>query len=271
MVGNSSEMGRPVALQPDGKIVMTGDFYNLAHDHLEIAVVRLNPDGSVDSRRPTSQTTSRPRYTQPTTCPAPIFLSNFRHRRPRQHRDAEGDAGADVLLLRDGKILVAGDFSNGAGSQFALWRYNANGTLDTTFGNGGKVITAFGNGNAMGDIKQAPDGKIVLVGTNGPFSDTQIAVARYNLDGTLDRTFAAVNTLGGATVFTEGGAPVVLDSDVTIYDEELPAGGNFSGGSLTLVRPGGANAADVFGASGNLAALTTGAARSLSAATRSAP
>jgi uncharacterized delta-60 repeat protein len=73
-------------------------------------------------------------------------------------------------------------------------RYNSNGSLDTSFANGGKAVTSMSNGDdiASGVVVQ-PDGKIVVVGSTyqakGFNSATQIAVARYNANGTLDSTF----------------------------------------------------------------------------------
>jgi hypothetical protein len=81
---------------------------------------------------------------------------------------------------------------------------------------------------------------------------------RYNSDGSLDTTFDGINTLNGTPTFIENGTPVVLNSDVAIQDAELRAAGSYAGATLTLVREGGANSQDVFGPTGNLAALTEG-------------
>ncbi len=79
-----------------------------------------------------------------------------------------------------------------------------------------------------------------------------IALVRLNADGMLDTTFDAQNTLGGTVAFTDHGAPVVLDANVSITDAELAAQGHYAGATLTLARQGGTNAADVFGTSGAL-------------------
>jgi uncharacterized delta-60 repeat protein len=96
-----------------------------------------------------------------------------------------GDYAGDVVLLPGGKILVGG----GGNHDFALARYNSDGTLDTTFGTGGKVTTDFGipDDNFRAFTAQ-PDGKILSVGSiDGPIGDT--ALARYNPDGSLDASF----------------------------------------------------------------------------------
>ncbi|MBN1496668.1 MAG: Ig-like domain-containing protein [Spirochaetes bacterium] len=101
----------------------------------------------------------------------------------------------DMALQTDGKIVVAGDVYNSSTSDyFALARYNADGTLDTTFGGGdGIVTTSMGGlcGGARGVAIQS-DGRIVAVGqavgatTSGY---TAFAVACYESDGDLDTTF----------------------------------------------------------------------------------
>ena len=101
-----------------------------------------------------------------------------------------------VALQPDGKIVVAGFLDIGCQQQGAWWlsRYNANGTLDTTFGNGGIVRTAFVNTwdeHATAIVIQ-PDGKIVAAGfTVNPSAEVYqtLILARYNTDGTLDSSF----------------------------------------------------------------------------------
>ena len=105
-------------------------------------------------------------------------------------RGAE-DWGAAVVRQPDGKIIVAGHSSNGANTDFALVRYNgADGSLDTSFGSGGKVYTAIGPGDEKGQAAALqPDGKIVVAGFAHNGSNNDFAVVRYNPDGSLDTTF----------------------------------------------------------------------------------
>jgi uncharacterized delta-60 repeat protein len=97
-----------------------------------------------------------------------------------------------VLIQPDGKIVVAG---NEVGLSFALTRYNPDGTLDTTFGNGGKVTT--GTYGFQPSAVLQPDGKIILVAWTGATSGggQPAPMARYNADGSLDTTFG-INGLG---------------------------------------------------------------------------
>ena len=109
------------------------------------------------------------------------------------------DVAQALLLQRDGKIVLVGDRSpGGEDSEFALARYRPNGTLDSSFGTGGKVTTAFGFANAAA---LEPDGRIVAVGgilVNRP--DFDFALARYTASGALDSSFGS----GGKVTTTFG-------------------------------------------------------------------
>jgi hypothetical protein len=72
-------------------------------------------------------------------------------------------------------------------------------------------------------------------------------MARYNSDGSPDTSFGGQPALSGTVSFTEDGSPAVLNADATVDDAALGASGNYSGTTLTLMRHGGANAADLIG------------------------
>jgi uncharacterized delta-60 repeat protein len=109
-----------------------------------------------------------------------------------------------VALQPDGKIVVAGT-ANGTLPEFAVARFNPNGTPDTTFGpdHSGAVLTAVGVGTSTGEnnaqgLAIQPDGKIIAVG----WADTNLqyiswAMVRYNADGSADGSFGS-----GGTVIT---------------------------------------------------------------------
>jgi uncharacterized delta-60 repeat protein len=106
--------------------------------------------------------------------------------------DLSGDRDTlyDLALQSDGKIIAAGTANNF--DEFGLARYNSNGTLDSSFGSGGVVRTAFpmaGATAAKAAVVQ-PDGKIVAAGytgTGATFND--YALVRYNSNGSLDSAF----------------------------------------------------------------------------------
>ena len=104
------------------------------------------------------------------------------------------DLANDVALLPDGRIVLAGSSDTGSGfnADIALVRLNANGSLDTTFGNNGIVPASFANANeTAGDLVLQSNGKIVVVGQSYPnTNDFNILVARYNADGSVDSAAA---------------------------------------------------------------------------------
>jgi uncharacterized delta-60 repeat protein len=90
----------------------------------------------------------------------------------------------------DGKVVVAGS----SGGMFAE-RFNADGSVDSSFGSGGVArVPALGSSAVAYGVAVAPGGKIVVAGTiGGP--DTRIAVARFNANGTLDTSFGSGGSL----------------------------------------------------------------------------
>jgi uncharacterized delta-60 repeat protein len=105
------------------------------------------------------------------------------------------ESAQTVAVQPDGKIVVAGDYYNSTAALpdgFALARYNADGSLDTTFGSGGKVVTPLWD-SYLHDVVLQGDGKIVVVARAAETAgqDDHFAVARYNANGTLDMGFGA--------------------------------------------------------------------------------
>jgi uncharacterized delta-60 repeat protein len=106
------------------------------------------------------------------------------------------DFASAVALQPDGKIVVAGQSSSGSNnSDFALARYNPDGSLDASFGSGGKITTAIGSRNAAYAVALQPDGKIIAAGFTYIVGDGDIALVRYNPDGSLDTTFGTGGTI----------------------------------------------------------------------------
>ena len=115
----------------------------------------------------------------------------------------------DMVMQSDGKIVVAGQ---AADADFAVARYNPDGTLDITFNGTGKVTTDFsGNIDAISGVALQADGKIIAVGASTHGSRNDVALARYNTDGSLDTSFGQagtgkivtlVSTIGGGSIAT---------------------------------------------------------------------
>ena len=168
-----------VALAPDGKIVVAGSsspsrgFFPSDQD---FAIARLNPDGSLDRSFDLDGK----------------VLIDFDH---------GTDVASGLAVRPDGRILVGG-FTDALPARirsFALAQVNADGSLDREFGGGGTVTTRVGAvGSRINDIVLDSQGRAVVAGgafrqvNNGGSIITyqDFAAARYNPDGSLDRSFS---------------------------------------------------------------------------------
>lgn len=103
-------------------------------------------------------------------------------------------AGSSVALQADGKIVVAGTYN----AQFAIARYNTDGSPDTSFNSTGRNTTAIGTDSGAYGVTIQTDGKIIAVG----FSDGKFALARYNTDGSLDTATFNPTAAGGTQAGT---------------------------------------------------------------------
>jgi uncharacterized delta-60 repeat protein len=161
-----------VAIQADGKIVAAG---GTAPEGFccQFALARYNADGSLDASFGVGGKVTT------------IF---------------SGDSRAFAVAIQvDGKIVAAGGTSDPFVTDFAFARYNADGSLDASFGVGGKVTTDFGGFDAASGLAIQGDNKIVAVGAGGPNND--FVLARYNTDGSLDTSFGT----GGKVTTDFGG------------------------------------------------------------------
>ncbi|WP_169742460.1 choice-of-anchor U domain-containing protein [Comamonas granuli] len=298
-VGSYRDLGLGVTLQPDGKIIMVGTAQTVNGAIWNFGIIRLNPDGSLDSsfngagkQQVSFGGTSDDAWNVAVQADGKIVVSGLSGGEfgiARLNADGSMDAsfGAggkqyfyvgggeaeshSLILQPDGKIVMAGMARNGSNSlDFALMRLNPNGSPDTSFNaNGpvpGQLLARVGNDADLGySAVLQPDGKIVVAGYSSHGGTTQFSLIRVNPNGTLDATFnpsaSPVDTLAGsAASYDQTGTPVVLDADAAIFDPELAAQGHYSGASITLARVGGAVAEDEFGASGNLS-LSNGRAK----------
>ncbi|HRF88972.1 MAG TPA: hypothetical protein PK244_10300, partial [Pseudomonadales bacterium] len=102
-----------------------------------------------------------------------------------------GDGAHAVVQRADGKLVAAGYSYNGSNYDFALARYNTDGSLDTSFGTGGKTTTAIGSSHdSVFSMVQQTDSKLVLAGYSYNSSTSyNFALVRYNEDGSLDSSF----------------------------------------------------------------------------------
>lgn len=94
---------------------------------------------------------------------------------------AFNDRANDLALQPDGKIVVVGStFKSKDAAAFAVVRYNANGSLDSTFGTGGKTTIALGANDLATAVAIQPDGKIVVAGNTSDLVHTNFALVRLH-------------------------------------------------------------------------------------------
>src|SRR6185295_17889917 len=181
--GGNFAAASAVMVQPDGKIVVAGtvDFNpDVPGSGLDFALARYNASGTLDGSFGKGGKVVFD------------FFGSF-------------DQANAAVLQPDGKIIVAGSASYDSLNQdigFALARFNTDVIIDFGFGAGGKQITDFfGAGAQANGVVLQPDGKFVVAGTASDSASrtvaTDIALARYNSDGSLDSGFG----IGGETVF----------------------------------------------------------------------
>src|SRR6185369_3777211 len=196
----SADAVNALLLQPDGKLVTVGSSLDTSVSISQFVLTRYTAAGTVDAGFGSSGTIRTSVGT--------------------------GNSFAYAAALQpDGKVVAAGTSRNGTTDDFALVRYTANGALDTSFGAGGKVTTPIGSGNdqAHALLRQA-DGKLIALGYASAGTTDDFALARYNLNGTLDTTFGTAGKV--TTGFASGSdraAAAVLQSDGLIVAAGLSA------------------------------------------------
>jgi uncharacterized delta-60 repeat protein len=189
-VGTGTDFGQDIVIQPNGKILVAGYSDTTPSDFIyNFALVRYNTDGSLDS-------------TFSGDGKLTTAIGSF------------SDFTGSLTLQSDDKILVAGVSYNGSDRDFALVRYNTDGSLDSTFSGDGKLTTAIGlEGDEVSSVAVQADGKIIVAGKSVNAGYDYNAVVRYNTDGSLDNTFSddgIVTTLNGLNSL---GQDVVLQPD----------------------------------------------------------
>ncbi len=184
-----------LALQPDGRIVVSGFAYDGQED--DAAVARFNTDGTLDTSFDVDGK----------------VITNM---------GVGGYVPQGMALAPDGRIVVAGSQEG----SFLLMRYNTDGTLDTSFDLDGRVLTILSSIWAQAfSVALQPDGKIVAVGYANSGVDYDFAVVRYNANGSLDNTFDLDGKVLTDMSVNDEGHAVVIQPDGKI----LVAGQSYSG------------------------------------------
>jgi uncharacterized delta-60 repeat protein len=194
-----------VAIQADGKIVVAGSSFG---PNPRFALVRYRKDGSLNA----------------TFGGDGKITTDF----------TKGADGANAVAIQaDGKIVAAGHAGFG---DFALARYNTDGTLDSTFGRDGRVRTDLdGDFDVAYALAISADGKILVAGGTDDAGDQRTALVRYTTDGTLDPTFGGDGTvigLGGyaldVAILPDG--KILTSNPVVRYNADGSSDHAFGGG-----------------------------------------
>lgn len=224
--GTNTDYAWSAALQPDGKIILAGQAnMGAGAGGVNFALVRYNRDGTLDVSFGGGTGIV-------TTAVAPGDRSDFAFTHA-------------LLVLPDGKIVAggaAGMGPGGGGRNFALVRYNSDGTLDPTFGAYGIVTTALAPGDNqdyVSGLALQPDGRIVAAGVasaddTGAEPAFDHALARYNPDGTLDLSFGTNGKV--ITAVAEG-----LNRDAPWGGVKIQPNGKIVTAGVVLVGPNNAN------------------------------
>ncbi len=204
--------GSDMVMQPDGKFVVVGRALLGTPGRSGFQVARYLPDGALDISFGTSG----------------IVTTEF--------AGVSADPQA-IALQSDGRLVVAG-FTTPSGTRHsALARYTSSGALDTSFGNGGTVVTEFfvSDSSEAHDVAIQPDGKIITVGRANVqgASNSFISLARYTTMGALDTSFDADGKV--TTSFT--GYPYAIPSAIALQAD----GKIVTAGRANTSGPGGYN------------------------------
>ena len=224
----SFDAGHTILVQPDNKILVGGT--SDAGLGSDFTLARYNPDGTLDTGFGGGDG---------------IVTTDF----------GDADVLESIALTEGGRVVAVGSTGSGSFVDWALARYNPNGSIDTSFAPGGAdgdgklTLDFFTRADTADAVTTDANNKIVVAGT-ATGQTTQIAVARLNADGTFDGSFVAPaidNTINAVVVQTDGkafadvfaGADAAADVEVQSDNKVVVAGSSAPVGSyrrFVLVR-----------------------------------
>ena len=210
---DSSVAIQSLALQNDDKIVAIGNSFSDGEVHFVLA--RYNTDGNLDNTFGIDGIVITP------------SLTGYKH-----------DFSTSVLIQNNSKIIAAGNASNINENKFALVRYKIDGSIDSSFGNNGIVLTPFENPNTyLNSAALQSDGKIIAAGYMQKSTEYDFVVVRYNADGDLDDTFGSNGVfIPGTPNFYDECSAVLIQADGKIILAGESVSGNSNIQNIKLIR-----------------------------------
>ncbi len=207
-----------VTIQPDGKIVVCGSSGGGSIADYFTVMARYNPDGSLDNTFGSSGK----------------VVTYFRNGGASGTTLEYGNASS-IVIQPDGKIILGGGAYLGTDTVPVLrfLRYNANGSLDSSFGNGGKVVTKMSIFIDIYSVCLQPDGKIILAGEWGGNGTSSFLLVRYNNNGTIDSSFGE-NGFSITSIETYDND--VIESVALQSDGRIVAAGGSSHNGMVVLR-----------------------------------
>ncbi len=219
--GNGHDRGYAITTDANGKILVAGrSWKGLEYD---MTIWRFKENGALDNTFGGG---------------AGFVLS---------HNAAGGgtyDDGFDIAVDGDGKILVAGASYNGSDEDMVVWRYNADGTPDASFGTNGKVVNDKGAGGGSQQVNNDDFGyaittdqqnRVLVAGWSvNPLNNASMVIWRFNTNGTPDTSFgtngkAIYNNEEGAGNKNDTARAIIIDSKgrIVAAGHSATAGGNY--------------------------------------------
>jgi uncharacterized delta-60 repeat protein len=210
-IGDGNAVARAMALQGDGKIVVTGSYDNGANEaSSEIFLARLTSEGYLDLS----------------------FGVDGKLLLPLEGKT--GGNAYDLQITAAGDILVAGTASDAGKLQAIVARIDPHGVLDSGFGDNGVAFIARDYETAANSLVIQADNSILLAGYSQPGEAAGLSIFRLTAEGVLDESFG---TKGEVQTSVKGGEAVVYDM-VAQTDGRLVVVGSFDNGSYREVLLG---------------------------------
>ena len=198
-VNDFETMHPEIAIQADGKLIIGGHTYYKSND--DFIAARLNADGQLDNRFAYSGITN-------------VDIGSR-------------DMGYSIISLPDQSILLAGESGWGVG----IAKFTANGSLDSNFGQGGKVVLSDFSHSEVVKVITSTDGKIFIASDTNSGSNRDLSIIKLNANGTIDTSFAVQ---GKASFDFDGRNDYLSDLLITAGGKILLIGS--SSGDFSVLR-----------------------------------